>query len=209
MSVSLSGAIGGGANWVCTLWFGTNSADESNAALAAGALAATRTHLDGWDNAWAAFNTSDTTLTGITVRVYDGGSDAAAAVAEGAPATAIAGTNGAQAAASQCVVTSLRTDNSTRSGRGRLYWPATGGLDGDDHNFLPARCASFADATVALYEGIMADADPGSDFTIGAVRSLKLGQMIPITRVVVDERPDRQEHRERHLSFGVHSAAFV
>jgi hypothetical protein len=206
VSLTFGGTVAGGVPWDCRLWFSpldtgaditnVNRGVLENAAAAIGPL---------W-GAIAPFNSPDTALTSLTARGYRAGQTATRVQNFASLGDTHVGTGGGSGALSQAVVASLYTAIAGRSGRGRLYWPATAGLPAG-HGFSDAQCQSLADALAAFMVAVSNDvAEPLEGNPVGVVRSEVLGTANQIVSVVVNTRPDRQEHRERHLVTTAHSA---
>lgn len=208
IAVTVSGNINGASKWDCTLWFRADPIGSSPQGLVNGVAAAMPAALNAFGAAWKPFNDDLTQITDFTVRYYAAGASGASVIAQGNLGDFIDGNGPAGAAASQAVVTTLLTGLATRSGRGRLYWPATAALVGTTHGFDPNQCQALATATITLYGTIMNTAPQGGVDIIAGVRSIKLQTITELTAVRVDTRPDRQEHRETKLGFTSHTATF-
>lgn len=206
LSITIGGTIATSSTWDTTLWFHVTAPVTDAQTLCqdtvTGSIEPIRTFLR---SGWAPFNTADTGALSLVTRYYPANASAASARAQGDFGDFEIGSNANGAAASQCVVTSLLTAVATRSGRGRLYWPATGGFGGSVHRYDDTLCQNMANDLAALYESIVLAA-PSDAGLVGVVRSGKLHSVNNITTIRVDTRPDRQEHRESRLTFNQHSA---
>lgn len=200
LSTTFQGAIGSTDVWECVLWW-QGGEDSDNQLTLAQNMA---DDADGrfrtlWDNGIGALNAADTGYIQCTARSYNAGSSAAAAEAITGGAVK-AGTGSGSGAQSQACCVSLLTNHAGRSGRGRIYLPATAGLHGIDpnHAFSTSEVDNLADAFEAFVTGMqtVVNITPAPFLS---VRSLALGQALPVAHIRVDNRPDRQEHRERHL----------
>lgn len=206
--VQIGGAIGA-SRWSIGLWFQVNPLVIGTVNLATFNTAA---GVDFANDVWGSLkaqNVSLTTYDQVRTDVYAAGSLASSANAI-LNRTAVAGTNSGVSAASQCVVHSLYTATASRRSRGRVYLPATGSIGGGTQPF------GFDSSVISTLAGDLAtflnDTEDNADTNFGTgsaavVQSLTAGQVFPITTVLVDQRPDRQEHREKALSFSRVSAA--
>lgn len=209
VSLTFGGTVAGGVPWDCMLWFGFQDAGVNLSQAKDGILASAFSHLGPLWGAIAPFNSADTALTSLTTRAYVAGNTSTRNVGFRSVGDTFIGTGGGSGALSQAVVASLYTNLAGRSGRGRLYWPATAALPGG-HMFSDAQCQSLANALAAFMVAVGDDtSQPLDGSPVGVVRSLTLGTTNQIVSVVVNTRPDRQEHRERHLAAIAHSAGVV
>lgn len=206
VSLTFGGVVAGGVPWDCTLWFMPldQGADPQHAKD--GILANAVAHIGPLWGALAPFNSADTALTSLTTRSYIAGATNTRSIGFQSLGDTLIGTGGGSGALSQAIVASLYTSLAGRSGRGRLFWPATASLPGG-HAFSDAQCQTLANALAAFMVAVSDDvAQPLQGNPVGVVRSLTLGTVNQITTVVVNTRPDRVEHRERHLVTTAHSA---
>lgn len=122
------------------------------------------------------------------------------AIAHGHADLAIVGTGPASHPYQVAAVTTLRTGTPGRSGRGRMYWPASGagiagaGLFGGDLNTL-------TDKLALLFTAISSGGDHA------CVVSLTDSVTRPITSVDNDQVPDTQRRRTNKLFTARHSHA--
>lgn len=154
--------------------------------------------------AWKPLNQVSTVATKLKGSWYLPGSSAASKISE--TSLNIAGTGAdISAAASQAMVMSLLTDASGRSGRGRMYLPATAGLGvgANSYKFTDAAALAMMDATKVFIASLYTEAGQPWGVNWPSVQSLKTGSLHAITRVRVDCRPDRQENRERGIAYNV------
>jgi hypothetical protein len=115
-----------------------------------------------------------------------------------------AGTGSYGGPVSQAMCVSHYTATAGRSGRGRMYFPATALLSGaaTDSGFTSAQATNIASAWGnALTALNAADGPDGSASVKAVVQSLHTATTHPITQVLVDGRPDRIEHREKFITF--------
>jgi hypothetical protein len=99
-----------------------------------------------------------------------------------------------------------------------MYMPATAGL-ADPHAFLflTANCSTMASSLANFLSDVNAAAAFGDAGTLTAVVSSSGGlrpvvrppAVHPITTIRVDNRPDRQEHREVNLTPSISLAALT
>lgn len=208
IAVTISGKISGLSPWDVTLWFATNDLEVSVSDAVTNFAAAFPAAIDIFGNTWANLNDGGTTIQSCQVRGYAAGGSGAIAQATTVPHSPIVGISAVGGAASQACCATLYTARPGKSGRGRLYWPATAAL-GAGYQFPDTYVSNLALATRNLYQAVGAwqSGTLPSEF-VGVVRSLTLGTTNAITDVACNSQPDRQEHRERHLTFTRHQTAF-
>lgn len=201
IAVTINGKIGGLSPWDTTLWFAGDVLDVDLVACTAKIILEFPSQISVFGNTFSKFNDTGTSLLGATVRAYPAGSSAAAVQQSVRVSSPIIGNVAPGGAASQCCCATLYTSRPGKSGRGRLYWPATGSLPAN-YQFDEVNTQNLAIATKNLFQDLSnATADITGGPLVGAVRSLSLGTTNVITSIGVNTQPDRQEHRERHLSF--------
>jgi len=204
IKVTFTGQLGG-SNWATSFWctVGGAAATPSGAdmvTLADDIAGQWTTHMA---TPWARIADAGTIVERCSVSYYAAGSVAASAAGISSP-IALPGGNLHTSAGSQAMTYSLYTAVSNRSGRGRMYWPATGGLPGGlmgygfDTFDVNGNCAGFAAFLHDVNTIIFLSTIRG---LTACVFSDKNSAMYPITQVLVDARPDRIEHRERSMSF--------
>ena len=199
----------GGAPFNCAFWFtsdGTGTHASADLATDANAVI-TGFGFPNIRTSWANFNHVATQIQQLRLDYYAASS--AAVLASGVKTgIALSGTVSSASAASQSIVCTSISGLAGRSGKGRTYWPATGGISSATPPY------EFTSANTLLFSGNVADwlsainaaaAFVGSGKLRASVQSLRLGVMTPTLSVKVDGRPDRQEHRESKLSFGSNS----
>ena len=133
----------------------------------------------------------DTIIRKINAYGYNGGNTASVVgeTAAGNPGLATEQTMPSQVA----VVASLRSADNSRSGRGRIYMPATG-LSLASGQLSQSQCTNLAQAWASLFEGFLATGETGLPQT-PSVASSKHDVSRPIVAVIVDSRPDIIRHR--------------
>lgn len=199
--MTVGGKIAGVSPWDCTLWFGADDPLLDVQACVAGMAVAFPAAIDPFGNEFAQLNDTETTLQQATIRGYAPGSSAALAQITAVPGSPIVGASAPGGPASQCLVTTLNTAYPGRSGRGRLYWPATSLLQAD-HQFLLVQAQNLAQVTRNLYNALSAASGQlAGGPVVGVVRSLTMGVTHPLVAIACNTQPDRQEHRERNLTF--------
>lgn len=201
LSTTFRGTIGSTDTWETVLWWlgGADSDQQQTLAqnMADDADARFRTL---WDDGLGVLNASDTTYDSCVARSYHSSQTAASAEAVTGSSSKV-GSGAGFGPQSQCCVVSLATDVASRSGRGRSYMPATAALHGIDpnHAFSQAEVDALADA----FDGFLTSMAGVSNISPApalVVRSLTTGQANLVTSIRVDNRPDGQEHREKHLA---------
>lgn len=201
VSVTIGGKVAGISPWDCTLWFAGSDATLDVAACVANMAIAFPAAIDPFGNVFSQLNDASTSLQGATIRGYAPGGSAALVQATAVPGSPITGAASPGGPASQCCCATLDTQYPGRSGRGRLYWPATTLLQGD-HQFLLIQAQDLATVTRNLYTSLAnSTATIPTGPVVGVVRSLTLGQTHPLVAISCNTEPDRQEHRERHLTY--------
>lgn len=119
-------------------------------------------------------------------------------VSEGARTPTVAGTSSTPHPAQSALVCSLRTNRPGGSGRGRLYWPATGvGLiTGTGRVGAASRTAFLTGMRTYLtaVEGALASTLAGEAFSL-AVYSPTLGILTPVTSLQAGDVVDTQRRR--------------
>jgi hypothetical protein len=159
--------------------------------------------LAGCSDNWKTFADVDTIYVGIKSSWIQASHTGATIVGHSSVASK-AGTNGGYGPASQCVVCSLRTGLTGRSGRGRVYLPASGALPGGASKYGYSSSAVTGLATQFAQHLHDVDAITSPAYFTGyvpVVASLHLAAANAVASVKVDTRPDSQEHRERHQTY--------
>jgi hypothetical protein len=199
--ITLQGVVGP-TPWATSLWFQrTVNTVPTGTAIDDFLTAVKGLYLaGGFPAAFGELNATTTTLGALRVDFYQ--SSSAVSVSNGTvTGMGGVGTVGSQAPASTAVVATLLTSLMNRSGRGRMYFPATAAIAGANGYLLTtASCSDLAGALADFIDDVN-----GSEFNdavgvlTAVVRSLHNSAVNPITSVRVDNRPDRQEHREKNL----------
>ena len=203
------GGVVGPTPWATSIWFSRDSDLTPAPTNLDDALTAFSLSLAGGDllSAWKVLNYSTTILNSIRIDAYAPSSNASVASASQSFATGV-GTGSATAAASQCVVATLLTGTQTKSGRGRMYWPATAFMAAANAYTFPTGVCSTLAAGLADWIGFVNGGDAFGDLgVLTAVVSSSGGlkpvvrppAVHPVTSVRVDNLPDRQEHREKNI----------
>jgi len=203
LKFTLEGGVQGG-QWNCGLWASYSGAVVVDpTALGSYALAVLGILNNVFLPALKPFMDPRTSVQQLRVDTYASGS---AAVSQTGIATTvpIVGTGAAGGPATQALALSLYSATPSRSGRGRIYLPATATLTN------AAGAQSFAGpliTTLATSAGVdfsSVNGTPGPDGA-GTVRlgvfSNKESVIRPIVQVLADTRPDRIEHREKFSTF--------
>lgn len=200
--LTFSGSIGP-TPWATSLWFSRSSnlvpaATNIHDALVAALGFFNAVNMDG---VFAGINSTTTLLTTLRYDYYLSGSNASVANGELDAGSQVGGVT-TQSPAATCCVATLLTATQTKSGRGRMYWPATGSLATADGYRFPSSTATGLSAALAdLIEDINSeDAEGDAGVLTAVVSSSSTGAVHPITAVRVDNIPDRQERRERDLA---------
>lgn len=140
-------------------------------------------------------------VTGCRLEVRNDGDDSLIGIAEDVRATGGAGTGTQRMPAQAALVASLRTDTPGGRGRGRLYWPAVGGIVSTTLRLATPTPTAFAGAMKTYMAGIagaLASAFPTIGFNL-AVRS-KTNHATPhVTRLQVGNVIDTQRRRRDNI----------
>lgn len=211
VKTSFGGTIAGQA-WETSMWWSQSAPGLPLAsdllAFAAGVGSAFNTHMGA---PWRSKNYSTTIWDSVRADIYLASSNASAQNATSG-GFGVAGTAASVSAASQALCVSLYTAENSRRGRGRMYWPATGNLGAgfQSYAFVDADIQTYVSDFAAFLNAVTA-ANPWP--TMGSVtpvvQSLTAGAVYPITTVLSDTRPDRIEHREKHLGWSRYSTALT
>lgn len=186
----LRGTMASGANpWTCSMAFGTSDQE------AQGFAQALHQHFGENDGLYEALqNMLNTQDNCIELTVYKYGAQGTVD-SQGRVSVNLTGiSTNSHAKSTACVIT-LRTAVNTRSGRGRIYLPATGANVQDNGLFGTAYLQYALDSIDALAY------DPILDTPL-AVYSGTTGVLRNVVRADCDRTPDRQEHRERNITAG-------
>lgn len=144
-----------------------------------------------------ALQANDCAVTQLKGYFYAGGSSTASWV--GSFATAGAGATTAQLPLQTCMVMTLRTANSGRSYRGRMYLPATGGIMASSaHQFGTSTTTAISTALANFFNAINTSSISGSVCVWSPTR----GVMTDVTQITCDQRPDIQRRRANKQSGG-------
>lgn len=191
----ISGTLPGGEVWQTAYWqTGLTAAEADDAHMAT--LAANSTFI-ALMNAWKALCASGARATAIDRYYYAGGSGAAA---HGHGVLNYGGTAATQLSPNQvAVVTTLRTAVSSRAGRGRMYWPATGDPTDQTSGLLgSAAIDTLVDALAAWFTSLTTGQP-------AVVVSQTQNTSHPITSVDADYRADTQRRRVNRIRSLRHS----
>jgi hypothetical protein len=149
-----------------------------------------------WFNSLKTLMGNSDSITGLDSYFYQGG----VAVRHGHGSMAIAGSSALQHPKQSCCVMTLRTALATRSGRGRMYLPATGAPMAGTGLMTSATIDAVVDATGAMFSAI-------TDATIKVVvLSQKTGITTPVVAVDADYVPDTQRRRRNKLVSSRHTS---
>jgi len=203
--ITFIGSIGGApfnfAWWFTSDGTGTHAASDVTTDIAAYIAFAS---FAGVKVNWQALNHTSTQIQQARLDYYNASS---AAVLVSATKTGIAasGTISTVSAASQSVCVTAITGLAGRSGKGRAFMPATASISNptSPYEYDSAKILLLAQGVSGWLSAInAAPAGLGVGKLRCAVQSLTLGVMSPVTSLRIDTRPDRQEHREKRLTFG-------
>jgi hypothetical protein len=191
----ISGTLPGSEVWQTSYWqTGLTAAEADDAHMAT--LAANSTFI-ALMNAWKALCASGARATAIDRYYYAGGSGAAA---HGHAALNYGGTATPQAGPNQvAVVTTLRTAVSSRAGRGRMYWPATGVAADQTTGLLANGNIDILVDALAAWFTALTTGQPA------VVVSQTQNTSHPITSVDADYRADTQRRRVNKIRSLRHS----
>lgn len=187
----LRGTMASGANpWTCS--FALKATDTSAPGMA-NILHERFQANDGlYEGVLGMMNTQDS-LIELTVYKYGAGG---AVEQEGRRSINGAGQQARSHPKSTAFCVTLRTANISRSGRGRVYFPATGADISDGGLFGTAYPQYILDGLYNLVQ------DTSEEMAGLQVYSRTDGVSRDIITVDADRTPDRQEHRERNITAG-------
>lgn len=194
IKMGLSGSMPGGTRFSFGWqWTGTSGALSTrvDAAVGAAIIFINGGGLADIAHIWAPSTIIDT----VSAYGYDGGKSAAA-VSHGS--VHVAGTAGAITMPDQvALVASIRSRTNTRSGRGRMFLPASGVI-ADQGQVAGANCTDIANAVKGLLNSGQQD---GSGLPLTPiVASLTHGSNQAAVQVIVDSRLDVVRHRAQGQS---------
>jgi len=198
--LEISGHVGSGGKWAT----GINVQCEENTAPSMAELQSACDSLATYTNTFwadgvARFNAGDTGVDKLTMRWYAPGASASSVLATHA-LLGVGGASGANSPASTAIVLTLQSETAGASGRGRMYWPATAGVNAN-HSFVTADMQAYLDAAVVWINHIYTLSGNPWGGSLPSVLSIKDGALHNIVSLAVDGRPDRQESREDGLVF--------
>lgn len=200
--INWGGAVGPGV-WSAGVWFQVS--DISVPALTVQSLVADAlsSFAAFWTGAMAVLNSPATSYNTCTGYLYRPGQTAAAASHSATLQAPSFGTGTASSAASTSAVITLQTDTAGRSGRGRIYVPATAALAGldDEYQLDHTRVTNAANAFAACLDSLKNGNESAFATPIPVVRSVTQTAAHTITSVRMDSRPDRVEHRETAIGY--------
>lgn len=157
---------------------------------------------------------STTRITSYRLELRQDGTDELLGVSERQLGTPIAGGSSVSKPPQTAVVASLRTNTPGASGRGRLYWPATGAAIDTDTYRVPTTIANAAAAGFSSYLDALAEAimsvggwAPWTQMQL-VVRSKTRGTTYPVTRIMVGNTFDTQRRRRDALAEVYSSAVY-
>lgn len=193
-----------GSPWQTGCWFKTDNpglpfqVDADNWLVALDSLGA------AWKSRWQTLNSSQCVWNALKLDYYQAGSLAVAVSSTRVMSAAVAGAQTVEASPASSLVATLQTAHPGRTGRGRMYWPATGAYTtASSPAGWPGATVIGAATDLSAYltaiNGINSPTTTG-DLT-ACVQSIHDGQLYPITGLTFDGRPDQIEHRERRLTY--------
>lgn len=201
--VSFLGVIHG-APWQTGCWFKTDNpgppfqVDLDNWLVSLESLGA------AWKSRWQTINSSQCVWNALKLDFYQASSLAVAVTSTRILTAPVTGSVTTESSPASSLVATLNTAHAGRSGRGRMYWPATGAYTpaGSPAGWPGATVIGAATDLSAYLTAINAINSPTTTGDLTAcVQSTKDGQLYPITGVTFDGRPDAIEHRERRLTY--------
>jgi hypothetical protein len=202
--LSIVGTFPNSEIWNHSLWFMPDGSGEIPADNDAAAAALANILASG---SWTTYRdtlktylTSDSAITGLKLYCYPTGGPSSPAIAE--VAISVAGTSSGTALPLQCtLVASLRTGQSGRSYRGRIYLPTVGVTLPANHQISDAVTLATANMVWDFIDGMITESIlDGGDGLLAVVVSTQLSAKTPITSVVVDSVVDTQRRRRNRQS---------
>lgn len=164
-----------------------------------------------WWGVCKASSAVDTDWRKTSLYYYPAGGDNATVVSVSTASGNVPGTGGAPAPTEAAIVQSLRSTNPGRSGRGRVYLPATGQVFQSNHQLTLAQCVTYCTATKNLLTALNAYVSVPADITNATpiVRSDTDSTGYGIVRVVVDSSIDTQRRRGDKIVPAFSSSQFI
>lgn len=153
-------------------------------------------------------------ITSIRLEMRDTANTDILGVSEYSLPTPIIGTGLPSCPPQNSIVSSLRTTNPLRSGRGRLYWPAPGvGITSSSFKLDATFVQDFADGVssylTAICNEIRTAFSAGPTVSVGiSVYSPTKGTLTPVNRIQVGDVLDTQRRRRDSLPETYKSAVF-
>lgn len=138
----------------------------------------------------------DTQLTKMSAYHYQANAHLAGRVAE-SPVGPLGGHASGSNSYRDCLVASLMTATPGKSGRGRMYWPATG------VNLVNHQASSSLVSDIATQTALFLNAINASDiggFTPVVIVAGKINPPPPVIQVAVDTKIDSQENRSDKIA---------
>nr|CRY96142.1 hypothetical protein [uncultured prokaryote] len=192
----LSGTIHSGQGWSTGFYY----ALASNPTFDQGDLNDWNTGLEttmGTDLGQIATTLFDSSTTSLQFTSYFYPASSLLATGVSTPAASVhAGTSSPGMPALCAVVASLRSATPGRSGRGRLYWPATAPILGTDGQISTSNAAGVAYNTAHAFSAMNAELYPGDIAAELVVASFTRGIAYPVISVVCDSLVDTQHRRQ-------------
>jgi len=191
----ISGTLPSGEVWQVAYWTQLTSAPAFTDASTAAAAASS--DFVAMMNAWKPLCGNTTAATAYDQYGFTGGSSASS---HGHATISYTGSGTSFHPNQIAVVTTLRTAHAGRSGRGRMYWPATAAPVPLGQGFFQSSDINPLVDAIALH---FTARNTGGNAT--SVVSQTLAQSFPITSVDADTVPDTQRRRANKLRSVRHS----
>jgi hypothetical protein len=193
-----------GQPWNTAVWWSTTATGIPDTADLVAQGVAMGSNFATVRTQWSQINCSTTSIDSCRLDVYAPSSGAVVASGSTTSGFDSSGAAPQASAASQCLVTSPKSAHPGRSGRGRMYWPATAALpiSPNLYSYSLTRIQDFCNAVAGWLTAVNSF---GGTTTVGdmqaCVQSLTVGELYLITSMKIDGRPDRMEHREKRIVF--------
>ena len=193
-----------GSPWQTGCWFTTSASGIPFQVDLDNWLGAVDPTGAAWKSRWQSLNSSQCVWNALKLDYYQAGSLAVAVTSTRVLTAAVVGSQTVESSPAGSLVATLQTAHPGRSGRGRMFWPATGAytVASSPAGWPGSIVTGCATDLSAYITSINANNSPTTTGDLTAcVQSIHNGQLYTVTGLTFDGRPDQQEHRERRLTY--------
>jgi hypothetical protein len=200
VKITVSGTIGSsGQTWSTSFWISVGGGTPPTQALLDTYLTNLKPSIQTWMTALSARWSSTVVYSGLKASYFPSGALKPTLVSVTTPTGAV-GAAAVSLPGFCALVASLRSDNPTRSGRGRLYLPINAITLTTDGEVINAATSTYSSSTATMMTAVNAVAvgfSSGSGLVV--VASWKTGLTHPVKKVIVDSKIDVQHRRTDKL----------